>query len=96
MSFLIPVERLYETDWVVAFYHPKPSHKTHILIVPKRPIRSLVALTDADAPVVHDVITTAQHLVQKLGLEKQGFRLTVNGGAYQDVMQIHWHLLSDD
>ena len=96
MNFLIPVDRLYETERVVAFYHPKPSHQTHILIVPKHKIRSLLALTETDISIVQDVIFTAQHLVRELELEEGGFRLVVNGGAYQDVMQVHWHLISDN
>ena len=96
MSSLIPVDRLFETDMVVAFQHPKPSHQTHILIVPKRQVRSLLALTEAEMPIVHDVIATTQHLVKELALEEGGFSLLVNGGAYQDVMQVHWHLISDD
>ena len=96
MNFLIPVDRLYETERVVAFHHPKPSHQTHILIVPKHQIRSLLALTETDLPIVQDVISTTQHLVKELALEEGGFRLVVNGGAYQDVMQVHWHLISDN
>ena len=96
MTFLIPVDRLYETERVVAFYHPKPSHHTHILIVPKHRIRSLMAVTEAEIPIIQDVILATQHLVKELGLEEGGFRLVVNGGAYQDVMQVHWHLISDD
>ena len=96
MNFLIPVDRLYETERVVAFYHPKPGHQTHILIVPKHKIRSLLALTETDISIVQDVIFTAQHLVKELELEEGGFRLVVNGGAYQDVMQVHWHLISDN
>ena len=96
MNFLIPVDRLHETERVVAFYHPKPSHKIHILIVPKRKIRSLLALTETELPVVQDVIVATQHLVKKLELQEGGFRLVVNGGAYQDVMQVHWHLISDN
>lgn len=95
LSAFIPVNRLYETELVLAFYHPKPSYPTHILIVPKRQIQSLFALTEADAPVLRDVIQATQHLAQTLALEEKGFRLTVNGGAYQDVMQIHWHLISE-
>ena len=93
MSFLIPVDRLYETELVVAFHHPKPSYPTHILIVPKRKIRSVLALTEADMPVVQDVLAATKQLVAQLELEEGGFRLMVNGGAYQDVAQIHWHLI---
>ena len=95
MSLLLPVNKIYETDLVIAFHHPRPSHSTHILIVPKRPIRSLMALTRTDMPVIQDVMITAQHMVKTFGLEESGFRLIVNGGAYQDIQQLHWHLVSE-
>lgn len=95
MTALMPVNKLYETKLVLAFYHPKPAYNTHILIVPKRAIKSFTDLSEADLPVVNDVITTAQHLVQELQLAEKGYRLLVNGGAYQDVKQIHFHLVSD-
>jgi len=95
MTTIMPVNKLYETKLVLAFYHPKPAHSTHILIVPKRAIKSFADLSETDLPVVNDVIITAQHLVQELQLAEKGYRLLVNGGAYQDVKQIHFHLVSD-
>lgn len=94
MSLIIPVDKLYETDHVVAFYHPKPSHSTHVLIVPKRAIENLLAIDDADARYVLEVISAAQHVVKLLKLEESGYRLVVNGGSYQDVKQVHFHLVS--
>jgi histidine triad (HIT) family protein len=95
MSELIPVDRVYETELVLAFHHPKPSHQTHILIVPKQPLLSLMEINEVHAPILQDVISVAQRIVSDLALEQKGFRLTVNGGAYQDVAQVHWHLISD-
>ena len=95
MTTLMPVNKLYETKLVLAFYHPKPAHNIHILIVPKRAISSFADLSETDLPVVNDVILTAQHLVKELQLAEKGYRLLVNGGAYQDVKQIHFHLVSD-
>jgi histidine triad (HIT) family protein len=95
MSGCLPVTRLYETDSVVAFYHPRPSYAVHVLIVPKRGIAGLGAIGAKDMPVLGDVVAAAQHLVRTLGLEKRGYRLVVNGGAYQDVGQLHFHLISE-
>jgi histidine triad (HIT) family protein len=95
LSAWMPLHRLHETELVVAFYHPKPSYKIHILIVPKRAIANVLALSEADLPVLQDVITTTQHLVRELKLAETGYRLLVNGGAYQDVAQLHFHLISE-
>jgi histidine triad (HIT) family protein len=94
LTALFPVDRLYETDAVLAFYHPRPAYPLHILIVPKRAIGSFLDLTEADTPVLTEVVAAAQHLVRELRLKEPGFRLMVNGGPYQDVGQIHFHLIS--
>lgn len=93
MSFLIPVDRLYETKTLLAFYHPVPSYRVHILIVPKRSIADLLALTPHDHDFAVEVFTTAQHLIRELKLSS--YRLITNGGDYQDVPILHFHLISD-
>ena len=95
MSFVIPVERLHETDTLIAFHHPQPSHPVHILLVPKRKLPSLMAVTAADANFFADLYQTVQKLVTELNLEEIGYSLVVNGGAYQDVPHLHFHLISD-
>ena len=94
-SHLLPVNKVYETDKVIAFYHPQPSYPLHILIVPKRAIGSFLDLAGSDAPLLSDIVGVAQHLVRELRLLEKGYRLLVNGGPYQDVGQIHFHLISD-
>jgi histidine triad (HIT) family protein len=96
MSFAIPVNRLRETDLLLAFYHPKPSYPLHILIVPKRQIRSLMALQATDADFLVDLMITVQSLVQQFHLDDTGYSLITNGGDYQDVPQLHYHLYSFD
>lgn len=94
MSFLLPVERLRETTTLVAFHHPRPSYPVHILIVPKRQIRDFMALKTSDADFLHDLAPTVQSLVKELGLAMVGYRLITNGGPYQDIPQLHFHLIS--
>jgi len=94
MSFAIPLHKLRETATLVAFYHPQPSYPVHILILPKRAIPSMADLTAQDANLLAEVMLTTQSLVEELGLEKEGYRLIVNGGAYQELQQMHWHLVS--
>jgi len=95
MSFAIPVNRLRETERLLAFYHPQPSYPLHILIVPKKAIPSVMHVTGADAGFMVDLMQTVQSLVSELQLEARGYRLIVNGGEYQDVPQLHFHLISE-
>ncbi len=94
MSFLLPVERLYESETLVAFRHPQPSYPVHILIVPKRAYASLLDVPAGDSTFLADLMSAVQKLVRELNLEEQGYRLIANGGAFQDVAQLHFHLVS--
>ena len=94
MSFAIPVRRLRETGTLIAFRRPKPSYKIHILIVPKKSLSGLEALSPEDDGFYVDLFTIVQSLVEEKDLAEHGNRLVVNGGSFQDIPQLHFHLIS--
>ena len=96
MSFAIPVHRLRETTTLLAFPHPRPAYPLHILIVPKRAAASLLDLGPQDAAFLSDLVSVVQSLVREYGLDQRGYRLIANGGGYQDVAQVHFHLISEE
>jgi histidine triad (HIT) family protein len=93
MSFAIPVKRLRETPNLIAFQHPSPSYKVHLLLIPKRQVQSLADLNPQDTAFLADLYVTVQSLVKELDLK--AYRLIVNGGEYQDFPHLHFHLISD-
>ena len=93
MNFAIPVKRLHETETLMAFYHPKPSHTFHVLLVPKKAVATLKELDSNDMSFLMDLYSTVQSLVEEHHLS--AYRLIVNGGEYQDFPQLHFHLISD-
>lgn len=93
MSFALPVKRLRETETLLAFYHPKPAYKFHVLLVPKKAVASLKEFDSKDPTFLTDLYTTVQSLVDEFQLP--AYRLIVNGGAYQDFPQLHFHLVSE-
>lgn len=95
MSFVIPVNRLRETATLVAFRHPQPEYAFHVLLVPKRAISTLMALSPQDGDFTRDLFATVQSLVKEHDLDAHGYRLIVNGGPYQDVPHLHFHLVSN-
>jgi diadenosine tetraphosphate (Ap4A) HIT family hydrolase len=95
MSFALPVERLRETGTLLAFHHPRPSHALHILLVPKEPYGSLMELPPRSTDFMRDLVETVQQLVRDFHLEEQGYRLVANGGRYQEVPYLHFHLIAD-
>jgi len=96
MNFAIPVNRLRETETMLAFYHPRPSYAVHVLLVPKKAIRSLIDLSPGDDVFLADVFRTTQELIKELDLDASGYRLVVNGGEFQDVPLLHFHLISGE
>ncbi len=95
MSFAIPVKRLRETNSLLAFHHPKPSYPLHILLVPKRAVRSLSDLGPQDGDFLNELFQTVQSLVADYNLEETGYRLIVNGGKYQEIPHLHFHLIAE-
>jgi histidine triad (HIT) family protein len=92
MSFLLPVRRLRETPNLLAFHHPAPAYAFHVLIVPKRRVKSLAEFDPNDAAFLSDLFSTVQSLIREFDL--QAYRLIVNGGGFQDFPQLHFHLIS--
>ena len=93
MSFVIPVKRLRETETLMAFYHPKPSYDFHVLLVPKKAVRSLQEFNPDDSSFLKELYATVQSLIEEFHLS--AYRLIVNGGEYQDFPQLHFHLIAD-
>ena len=93
-SKLLPVKRIIDNDKVIAFWHPKPFYEKHILIVPKKSIKVLTAVSEEDLPYINEVYRIAKQIITDLGWEKDGYSLITNGGNRQEVNQLHFHLYS--
>ena len=91
----IPAKVSYQDDTVMAFRDVNPQAPTHILVIPKRHITSLVDLEPADDVVVGSLVRKARDLAVQEGLEDRGFRVLFNAGpdAGYSVYHIHLHLV---
>jgi histidine triad (HIT) family protein len=90
------MKRLQETDTLVAFFHPKPSYKLHILIVPKMKYETIFDIPAGGDGFTNDLFETVKSLIKQFGLESRAYRLILNGGEYQEVGHLHFHLISDE
>jgi histidine triad (HIT) family protein len=89
----LPVRRLRETDDAIAFWHPRPAYPVHVLIVPKRALAALADLKPGEPNPAGAMLALAVAVARDLALERCGYRLVLNGGAFQDVQQLHLHLI---
>lgn len=91
----VPAKVAYKDDDVVAFHDINPQGPTHVLVVPRRHITSLLDLTPADDALLGGVVRRARDLAVEQGLDERGFRLVLNCGedAGYSVYHIHLHLV---
>ncbi len=89
-----PGDILYEDDRCVALRDINHLAPTHVLIVPRKPIPTLDALTEDDEALVGHLFLIAQKVAAEEGLA-DGYRTVFNNGpdARQTVDHIHLHLI---
>lgn len=91
----IPADIVWENDELLAFRDIQPQAPVHILIIPKRKIRTLNDLQPGDAELVGRMVLAATEIAKAQGIAEDGYRLNFNcnrnGG--QSVWHIHLHLL---
>lgn len=92
----IPADVVYEDDLAMAFRDVAPQAPTHILVIPKRAIRGVSAVREADKEVLGHLLWVASVVAQREGLTEAGYRLVINEGrdGGQTVPHLHVHLLA--
>ncbi|MCA9269281.1 MAG: histidine triad nucleotide-binding protein [Planctomycetales bacterium] len=90
----IPADIVYSDDLCLAFRDIQPQAPTHVLLIPRKEIRSLDALTPEDQSLMGHLTLTAAKVAGQLGLD-EGYRMVVNCGAHggQAVDHLHLHIL---
>ena len=91
----IPTDIVYEDDQLLAFNDIVPQAPVHILIIPKKEIKTLNNLQVEDSLIVGKMLLLAKDLAKKHKIDQTGYRTVFNcnkdGG--QTVFHIHLHLL---
>ena len=88
-------EFLMETDTLVVFKDINPHAPVHLLIVPKKHIRSVNDLTEADTGIVSDLIAAGREMAAAQGVAESGYKLLFNveRGGGQVIFHLHLHLI---
>jgi len=91
----IPADIVYEDKEIIAFNDINPQAPVHILIVPKKEIKTLNDLNIDDQEIIGKMFLTAKKLAVKLSIDKTGYRTVFNCNEHggQTVFHIHLHLL---
>jgi histidine triad (HIT) family protein len=91
----IPSEKVYEDEEILAFKDINPAAPVHILVIPKKHIKSLLEVNEEDSKIIAKIYEVINKIVKDMKMEEDGFRVIVNCGkdAGQEVMHLHFHLL---
>lgn len=86
---------LYENDTLVVFKDINPHAPVHLLIVPRKHIRSVNDLTQDDKNIVSEMITIARDMAKKESVSSSGYKLffNVERGGGQIIFHLHLHLV---
>jgi histidine triad (HIT) family protein len=94
LSGKTPVEKVMETENVLAYHHTKPFYPVHIVAIPKRHIPSLLSLEKNDNELLIELFDVIKEVAAQVS-EKQGAcKIVTNLGNYQDSKHLHWHIVS--
>lgn len=91
----VPADVVYEDEVILAFRDIHPIAPVHILIIPKKPIKSIASLEDGDAGIVGKMFLVARNIAQDLNISEKGYKLLIRVGkdGGQEVPHLHLHLL---
>lgn len=81
-----------ESDRTIVIEHPAPEARLHYVVIPKRDIKNIAELSDADRDSLIDVFNVVRDIVKEKNLVD--YRVVTNGPGYQGVTYLHFHLIA--
>ena len=91
----VPTRFLYEDDDYVVFRDINPAAPVHLLLVPKRHIRSINDLQKEDESIISGLFMLARDMAKDQGVNASGYKLLFNveKGGGQVIFHLHLHLI---
>jgi len=82
-----------ETDKTIVINHPRPQARLHYLVIPRKDLKNIADMSDADGEYLLDALKVAGVIIRENNLTN--YRLTTNGAGYQGVTYLHFHLTAN-
>ena len=90
----IPAKLAYEDEHYVVIHDLQPQAPVHILVIPKRQIKTLNDLEPGDAELVGGMFLVAKKVMADLGHRDYRTVFNCGKGAQQSVFHLHLHVLA--
>ncbi len=90
----IPATIVYEDEQALAFKDIHPAAPFHVLVIPKRPLASIEAMSPEDAALFGHLVWVCKKVANDAG--HSAYRVVANAGAEvgQTVFHHHFHVLA--
>lgn len=88
----LKVKTVWEDRRVLAFHHPRPKSPIHVVVVPKKHVKSLLSKKAVNGKLLESMLTAIQKVAKKLKLDKNGFYIRANAAAPDVTPHMHWHI----
>lgn len=91
----VPSDEVLSTDRTYAFRDISPGAPTHVLVIPREHIENAHEVTAEHGDTLVAMLTTAQEVARKEGVDQSGYRLVFNVGddALNSVPHLHLHVI---
>ncbi len=81
---------VFETDKTVVVRDPYDKRRPHYLIIPKKDIKNIGEISEADAGYLIDAFLVARRIIEENKWSE--YYILTNGPGYQDATYLHFHL----
>lgn len=91
----ISSKKVYEDEFVYAFYDIHPVAPVHVLIIPKCHIKDTNEITEKNVEYISKVLLSIKKIAKICNVDESGYRVIINCGkdAGQEVPHLHYHLI---
>ena len=86
------VEKVWETEDTLAFYHTRPFYEVHIVVIPKKHIPSLIDVKLEEKDLMADLFAVIQKVSEMVNNQHGACKVSTNIGEYQSNKHMHWHV----
>ena len=90
----VPATFEHEDDVCVVIRDVRPQAPVHLLVIPRKPIPTLNALTPEDGPTVGHLNLVAGEVMRRMGHRDYRTVFNCGAGAGQEVFHLHLHVLA--
>lgn len=93
LAHVLPLQIVAEDGRCIAFRHPSPAYDVHLLVMLKELARDISCIS---VEQLANVLSIADAATKKLELTAPHIMLWTNGGQFQEVRQLHFHLFPSE